>query len=387
MFTLNFKVPAYLHQYAVANQFVFQSLIDWTNVEVWNDAGQCDLLNSNIHDGLLKVTEKWQDVVVDGTVANCFGDNVTVEVTTPAHVAGMLYSFNGATYQPTNKSEVYAPSVGNSLIIKDANCISYVKKFDVDAVTPLSFAVETPVYTLCPGGNGDIEIVAKNGKLPYTYYVVPEAQWLAGDQVYQHLLNWNGDKTILNKYAFFNYVVQRPAGKYWVAVQDANGCAALTGTNLVSWWKQVEVIDDKTPIAVETLEETDLITTCFGQEDGRIKFEISGGTPFAEGYHISMNGIYVGKQFVFDSNVDVLCGTVPCNKEVLGPGKYTFVITDANGCSYTVEYTVTEPKKIVFDVAHTDAGCDQPVGELWIASVDASTGSGAIRHLEMALHH
>ena len=374
VFTLKFTIPAYLHHYSVANQFVFQTALNWSKVELWNDAGQCDILNSNIFNNSLKVTEKWQEVVVDGAVANCEGDNVTVEVTTPAHVDGMLYSFNGDTYMPLNKSEVYAPSVDNQLIIQDASCISYIKKFDVEAVTPLTFTVASPVYTLCPGGNGDIEIVAKNGTKPYIYYVVPESQWEHGDQVYQHLRN--GNKTILNKYTFSNYVVQRPPGIYWVAVQDANDCVPISGSYMMASWKTVEVIDNLEPIEVTDGEDMKLMTTCFGQDDGRIQFSISGGTPYEEGYHVSVNGVYVGKRLVYDSNVDVLCGTIPCNKEVLEPGKYTFVITDANGCEFTVEYTVEEPDKIVFEVDHTDAGCDEPVGEIWIREGSISGGSG-----------
>lgn len=126
----------------------------------------------------------------------------------------------------------------------------------------------SPVYTLCPGGNGDIEIVAKNGTKPYIYYVVPESQWEHGDQVYQHLRN--GNKTILNKYTFSNYVVQRPPGIYWVAVQDANDCVPISGSYMMASWKTVEVIDNLEPIEVTDGEDMKLMTTCFGQDDGRI---------------------------------------------------------------------------------------------------------------------
>ncbi len=378
VFKLKFNIPAFQHQYSVANKFEFASLIDWNSakVELWNDKGQCDILNSNITDGSLTITQKWPSVVIDSGVANCDGDNVTVEVTTPTYVDGMLYSFNGNTYQPLNKSEVYAPSEDNQLIIKDASCISYIKKFDVEAVTPLTFTVASPVYTLCPGGNGDIEIVAKNGTKPYIYYVVPESQWEHGDQVYQHLQN--GNKTILNKYTFSNYVVQRPPGKYWVAVQDANDCVPISGSYMMAYWKTVQVIDDNEPWDITTLEGTQLVTSCFGQEDGRIVFSIGGANPWEDGYTVALNGMYVGRMFEYDSDVETLCQGVPCMKSVLAPGTYTFVISDANGCSTTKEYTITQPKQIKFTVDHTDAGCDQAVGKLWIASVDASTGSGDI---------
>ena len=106
VFKLKFNIPAFQHQYSVANKFEFASLIDWNSakVELWNDKGQCDILNSNITDGSLTITQKWPSVVIDSGVANCDGDNVTVEVTTPTYVDGMLYSFNGNTYQPLNKS-------------------------------------------------------------------------------------------------------------------------------------------------------------------------------------------------------------------------------------------------------------------------------------------
>ena len=388
VFKLKFTIPAFQHQYSLANQFEFASLIDWNlaKVELWNDQGQCDILNSNIHDGSLTITQKWQSVVLDSGLANCYNSNTNVTVTTPAHVAGMAYSFNGATYQTdNNSSSVFAPSANNTLIIKDATCISYIKKFDVAAAEPLSMEEMGTVYANCPGGLGDVEIVADGGTKPYTYYLIPETQWSAGDMMGDKLEDIAPNaETLLAKYKYTNNVIQVPAGTeespkvYYVAVQDANGCAVLTGTNLMSWWQQVEVIDNNDPWEITTLDGTELITSCFGQEDGRITFSIDGANPWdEEGYNVALNGMYLGKMFEYDSDVEIMCEGEPCPKSVLAPGTYTFVISDENGCSKTVTYVITQPKKIKFTVDHTDAGCDQPVGTLWIASVDASTGTGS----------
>jgi len=382
MFVLNFRISAFQHQYLNANKFAFGSVLTWTKVDLFNDAGQCEILTSQISNGAINVTEKWQSVVLDYAVAKCVGQMVTATVNTPENVSGMMYSFNGQSYTSTNKAEISAPSADNQLIIKDPTCISYIKRFDIKAIDPVSFTVESPVYTICPGGLGDIEIKASNGSSPYTYYVIPETQWLAGDLMKDKLLV--SDVSKLSKYTYSNYVVEVPAGSvttptyYWVAVQDAYGCASVTGTNMLSWWKRVAVIDNLAPIVATPTPNQHLLTTCFGQADGRINFVITGGTPFADGYNISLNGVYVKRSVSYDSNVDVNCLGSPCNKAVLKPGCYKFTIADANGCTSEVEYCVTEPKKIVFNVDHTDAGCGQNVGELWISSVDASTGSGAV---------
>jgi len=384
LFHLNFQVDGYQHQYLNAIQTLFSTTLTWTKWDLFNVDGQCDILSDNIINGTINVTEKWPVVDLDYAQAKCVGQYVTVTVTNPAYVSGMLYSFNGLTYTSNKSTDVYAPSSNNQLIIKDATCISYVRKFDVKNIDPLTFTAATPVYAICPGGLGDLEIKASKGTAPYTYYVIPIEQWTAGDLMLDKLTA--GNVSLLSKYAYANYVVQVPAGtvaspkKYMVAVQDANGCVVITGTVLAgntSPWKEVSVINDKTAFAATPTANQKLLTTCYGQPDGRINFIISGGTPFKKGYNISLGGIYVGRSFEYDSNVIEDCNGTPCSHAVLKPGCYDFTLVDSLGCSFTKQYCVTEPKKIVFDIDHSDAGCDQAVGQLWIKSVDASTGSGA----------
>jgi hypothetical protein len=112
---------------------------------------------------------------------------------------------------------------------------------------PLSFTTAGTVTSSdCPDGSAVIEITASEGDQPYTYYVIPEYQWMAGDMMHEMLLNNNF--SVLYRYAHKENRISVPAGttdnpkSYWVAVQDISEHGLLSGTNLLSWWKKVKVV-------------------------------------------------------------------------------------------------------------------------------------------------
>ena len=67
--------------------------------------------------------------------------------------------------------------------------------------------------------------------------------------------------------------------------------------------------------------------SCFGADDGSIDLVVSGGT-----------GAYTYQWSNEASSEDL---------SNLAPGTYTVTITDANGCSTSKQYTVTEPALLV----------------------------------------
>ncbi|MBK9462978.1 MAG: SprB repeat-containing protein [Sphingobacteriales bacterium] len=95
------------------------------------------------------------------------------------------------------------------------------------------------------------------------------------------------------------------AGNYGVTVTDANGCN-ITDTYLITEPSAVAItVDSSTP------------TTCNGAPTGSIAISVSGGTP---GYtYLWSNG----------STTEDVSG--------LSAGNYVVTVTDANGCTSTVE--------------------------------------------------
>ena len=112
------------------------------------------------------------------------------------------------------------------------------------------------------------------------------------------------------------------AGTYTVTVTDANGCTA-TGSTTVNEPAALSV-------AIATTD-----ASCFGVCDGTASATVLGGTsPFT----ITWPGGGTGTN---------LCA-----------GTFTLTVTDANGCTATAPYTITEPAAIVSNVAVTDASCN-----------------------------
>ena len=107
-----------------------------------------------------------------------------------------------------------------------------------------------------------------------------------------------------------------PGGDYIVTVFDDQFC----GTQ-----------DTLTLGAVEGLAFTDttyLLPTCFGYTDGRISIGVSGGTP---------NYTYLWTP----------TGQATGTLINVGAGDYTVVVSDANGCTLTGDFTLDEPPAII----------------------------------------
>jgi hypothetical protein len=112
---------------------------------------------------------------------------------------------------------------------------------------PLTFKTPTPVQAISPGEIAIIEITASGGRKPYEYYVIPEEQWVAGDNIRDMLTQH--DESRLYLYTHTVPLIEVKPGTtsnpriYWIAVQDDARSATTTGTNLLAWWKKIEVFD------------------------------------------------------------------------------------------------------------------------------------------------
>lgn len=138
------------------------------------------------------------------------------------------------------------------------------------------------------------------------------------------------------------------AGNYSVTVYDQNNCTKTFGPYPV---------DEPLPISVVPVITPPL---CNGGTDGSIVIAVSGGTPpfDYEWYHCSG-------------------GLVSTNKNLtnVGAGCYTLLVTDASNCTFTDDYTITEPAAITFSVNKTDVtGCYSDLtGVIQVAGVAGGT--------------
>jgi gliding motility-associated-like protein len=108
-------------------------------------------------------------------------------------------------------------------------------------------------------------------------------------------------------------------GTYSVTVTDDNGCTATAEASIT----QPPLLDITVDSVVNVI--------CFGESTGLIDVVGIGGMP---PYEFSLDG------FTFQ-NSDIFNG--------LPAGDYTITVLDANGCTATVEATITQPTELVVD--------------------------------------
>lgn len=198
----------------------------------------------------------------------------------------MPYSYqwsNGSS----NEDPVNLPSGTYQVIVTDVNsCIDTLYNLVVDP-TAITLST-TAIDVLCKGdANGSVDLTAVGGTPPY-------------------LFSWNSGETSED---IFNVI----AGIYTVTVTDGNGCFTdITDT-----------IFEPDSLLISLLGTN---VSCYGQANGEIQMNISGGT---EPYSINWsNG-----QFIEDI-ID------------LTAGMYNVIIIDDNGCSQSDTLEITQPDSL-----------------------------------------
>jgi len=211
--------------------------------------------------------------------------------------------------------------------VNDGEC-SVMDTLFIDAPAPLAFDINNSNSTgaSCFGdSDGSITVQGTGGTPGYTY-------------------NWT------NPVATGPTVENLPAGSdYFVVVTDANGCTQASSFTVT-----------EPPVFVALIDSTSSFeTSCFGLEDGQVAATSMGGTP----------GL-----FTYDWNPDVADNVSTAIN--VGVGTYTVTITDANGCTDDVSYTVTQPEPIFVIVADpVEPLCN---GLQTVVTLDSvSGGSGA----------
>jgi hypothetical protein len=191
------------------------------------------------------------------------------------------------------------------------------------------------VAVSCSGGtNGQITFTATGGTGTLNYStVLPTSSGTALSGVLQTITNVS-------------------AGTYQIQLVDANNCTANVNV----------VVNEPTPLL---LTETLSNSTCNGLNNGGVSLLISGGTA---AYSFHWTGLLGGNSIVIPNPTQQ-------NQSNLSPGTYTVVVTDANGCTATETYTITEPTLLSVQLLITDAiNCFGQTGEI-TATVNGGTAN------------
>src|SRR5690606_35400810 len=176
---------------------------------------------------------------------------------------------------------------------------------------------------LCNGAaTGEINLVVEGGITPYTYL-------------------WNTGETTAT-------ISGLMAGTYSVDITDANGCVL----NL-----EFEITQPDALVATDATTQSNV--TCNGTATGEATIDVAGGV---------MPYTYLWND-----------GQTTATATGLVVGTYTVDVTDANGCSLTQVFTITEPELLTGTPSQIDVLCNgNNTGE---ASVIVSGGTMPYEYL------
>ncbi|MFP4662792.1 MAG: choice-of-anchor L domain-containing protein [Bacteroidales bacterium] len=222
----------------------------------------------------------------------CYGDTVDVIYTGNAYDwADYDWDFDGGTVisgSGQGPFQVLYDESGNYTISLEIDELGFIVDTSMSFVMPelLEHDLSTeddPCYQSC---NGHAQIVVEGGVMPYDY------SWDSGTSENENLC----------------------AGDYGITVTDANGCT--TGEPFT--------IDEPAELVYDTTYQN---VDCNGNYTGMAEINPSGGTPPYE-YNWSNSA----STYQLDN---------------INAGEYTVTITDANGCTVSETFTISEPSQLL----------------------------------------
>ncbi|KGO79764.1 hypothetical protein Q763_13035, partial [Flavobacterium beibuense F44-8] len=236
-------------------------------------------------------------VVSAATAVADFSANTCNEITVTANVPVLgtgLWSIvsgtNGVFGTDTDAETSFTGTPGASYVLRwtitNGACVS---EFDlpVDLPTPPTASIDNQTDVLCNGeANGTATVAVTGGTAPYTYL-------------------WNDGQTTATATGL-------APGDYTVTVTDASGCSVV----------QDFTIGEPDALAAAT-GSTQNDVSCNGGTDGEITVVMQGGvTPYSYAWSD---------------------GQTTATATGLAAGNYTVTISDANGCTLTENFIVSQP--------------------------------------------
>ncbi len=212
-------------------------------------------------------------------------------------------SFSATTQDLSNLS----PGTYN-VTVTDANDCTTTNSFEITEPAELLIAdAGLSTEIACFGDNGQIRVnVTQASVANYTYALYQ------GNSVVQTVTNSN-----------LNHTFSAAAGTYKVRVTDANGC--FKETNNITLTQP----DAALSISNETINNID----CKDQDNGSIDITVAGGT--------------ANYTYAWTKTGDNSYSATSQDLSSLSPGTYNVTITDANNCTLTKSFTITEPDQLV----------------------------------------
>jgi hypothetical protein len=231
------------------------------------------------------------------TNVSCFnGNNGSIDISTVGGSFPFTYSWNdGASTQDRNN----LTSGTYQLTVNDNNSCAVSTPIIITQPNALALTLQATDVTCFGFSNGNITTQVSGGTTPYNY-------------------NWSNGNGVQN----LSNVI---AGSYTLTVTDNQNCS-VSGSATIS---------QPTALAIAA---TTTNVSCFGGNNGQINVTTSGGV---SPYQYTWTG-----------------GGNNTTKNYLQFGNYTITLTDANNCSTTQTWNITQPAQLQLNVAGTNPLCN-----------------------------
>ena len=245
------------------------------------DGNTCQMIhtfNINNQTGNLSITYG------NAMSATCGANNGSIDITVAGGSTPYYYLWSNG--MQTQDLLFLAAGSYRCTITDNNGCILISPYYTVENSTGnLSFSYLDTDPEICGNGQGEIQTIVQGGSTPYTYI-------------------WSNGATTAN-------LIGLSEGTYSATVTDANGCSIYTG--------QMQISNLPGTLSLTSINTNNEIC---GNQTGSIAISIIGGT----------NPI----SFLWNN------GSTSQNLYNINAGNYNCLVTDANGCSFTLNANVTD---------------------------------------------
>lgn len=332
------------------------------------------------------------DVEIEATDITCSGENNGALTITAAGGNGSpyIYTLNGEIIQST----VENLTVGTyDLIVTDVSGCEASTSFSIAEPSELVMTTEATDVSCFGDEDGSISLVATGGTEPYSYSL-------------------SGIESTTGVYTSL------AAGTYQAIITDANDCTTDLTIQLAVASNITAEVAQLTAVSCNGLSDGSVLITS-SNTSGTVTYTLEGGTPTTDPLfsnlppgdylasvsddsgcgaavfftieepaalaissqvvdNVSCNGLEDGSISIVASG-----GTAPYTYDInpggaqdnLAAGTYTLSVIDANGCSLTSTFTITEPTGLTLSVNNV-FGASCPDGSNGRVTLGASGGAG-----------
>ncbi|WP_158837575.1 hypothetical protein [Polaribacter sp. L3A8] len=254
---------------------------------------------------------------------SCFGDsNAILQVVTTGGVGGNSYIWmNSETNESLGEDSEILNNVSAGsyyVIVKNAENIQEQSAvFEVIAPSEIQVISSSENLTCFESANGSIGLTAAGGSGVYQYRIKENTG------SFSNWISFNSTNTTL--------INDLNSGLYKIQVQDNSGCSF--NSNGLRETIEIEITE---PTLLEIDSYTETAVTGFGLSNGSIALEIVGGTtPYT---------------IAWKNEAGETQASTSAFLENISAGVYNVSIIDAEGCTTTGSYTITEPTSLAVNV-------------------------------------